>query len=70
METARRMGRMVEKPKPKKPAKTDKEQSERFKNLAKELEADGDLDLTDGSERLEALLRGGPKNQSLPSEEE
>ena len=49
------MGHMVRKPK--KPApKTDKDQSERFKALARELEAAGELDLTEGEKAFEKAI--------------
>ena len=43
--------------KKKKPANTDKAQSERFKELAKELEAAGELDLTEAEGKFEKALR-------------
>ncbi len=52
MATKSKLGRMVDQKK-KKPANTDKAQSERFKEFAKELEADGDLNLTEAEEKLE-----------------
>ncbi len=42
--------------KKKKPTNTDKAQSERFRKLAKELEADGDLDLTEAEEKFERAI--------------
>jgi len=54
MAKTRRMGRMVTKKK--KPTNTDKKQSERFKELAKELEADGELNLTEAEEKFEQAL--------------
>lgn len=56
MEAARRMGRMVRTPK-KPPTKTDKAQSERFKELAKELEADGGLNLTEADKEFRDTLK-------------
>lgn len=43
--------------KKKKPANTDKAQSERFKKLAKELEDAGELDLTEAEETLDRTVR-------------
>lgn len=37
--------------------KTDKEQSEKFKALAKKLEADGELNLIEGQKALDDLVR-------------
>lgn len=43
--------------KKKKPPKTDKRQSERFKEAARELEAAGELNLADAEETFERELR-------------
>jgi len=42
--------------KKKKPTNTDKKQSEKFKELAKELEADGELNLTEAEEKFERFI--------------
>ncbi len=68
MEAARRMGRMVSKKPPKKPPpKTDKAQSERFKELAKELEADGDLNITEAREKFEQEIGKLVKTKATPT---
>lgn len=50
------MERMVTK-KPPKNQKTDKAQSKRFKDTARELETAGDLDLTEAEKLLKAKVR-------------
>jgi CelD/BcsL family acetyltransferase involved in cellulose biosynthesis len=47
---------MAEKRKPKLTQVTDKKQSENFKKVARELEADGDLNLTEAKEKFENAL--------------
>ncbi|MEX6634039.1 hypothetical protein [Hyphococcus lacteus] len=47
---------MAEKRKPKLSKNTDKAQSEQFKKVARELEADGELNLTDAEKRFEKAL--------------
>ena len=53
----------------KKPRETDKKQSARFKKLAEELEAAGELDLTEAEEKFEELvdrISAGAKSRKHP----
>ena len=54
--------------KKKKPANTDKAQSERFKELAKELEAAGELDLTEAERTFERALSDVLKPRRHPTD--
>lgn len=54
---------MAEKRKPKLSKNTDKAQSEQFKKVARELEADGELNLTDAEERFDKAVGNVVKTQ-------
>ncbi len=54
---------MAEKRKPKLTKVTDKKQSENFKKVARELEADGDLNLTEAEEKLDRILKANKSRE-------
>lgn len=52
---------MAEKRKSKLTKVTDKKQSDQFRKVARELEADGDLDLTEAAKNLDSSIRKSVK---------
>ncbi|PQA86748.1 hypothetical protein [Hyphococcus luteus] len=49
---------------------TDKNQSEQFRKVARELEADGELDLTEAEEKFEKAIDKLTKKRAQPSDSE